>query len=258
MAGFRTPNPLGLHNPEKSIDDGTLARSWSPVPGPLGLASSIELNLGHAKALVIFFGGANDSIHKNMYRVYADYENSANHEKKYLPWTEDKAAKILIANQLVNVDLASHICLIGHSYGGDTAMDVARDLNLVDLDIQLVVTLDPVSNQLVVTVDPVLNLINEPIELPSHVEKWINVWVETKGSWRPDNIVAELGGHWGMEPNATENMFCEGASHAQANEMFKKVKNDVQFFEYLTHVDLQWRKDKLNLYETYLQKLLRE
>jgi Chlorophyllase len=116
-----------------------------------------------------------------MSRVYDHYENSNNHEKKYLPWTEAKAAKTLITNQLVNVDLASYICLIGHSYGGDTAMDVARDLSIVDLDIQLVVTLDPVSS-------------SRPVDKPQHLEKWINVWVETNKGWKLDNLVAEATG----------------------------------------------------------------
>jgi len=183
------------------------------------------------KSLVVFFGGAMDSFHESMRKVYLKYkpmyENSG-HKVDYHYWTCGGAFDIGLASLAINhkkvvdnLDNSSYdnICIIGHSYGGDTAMKVASSCKR---DIRLLVTLDPVSQR------GFIELIS--ISKPDNVFKWINVYV-------PLSTISFLGGQWGKQTKANINIPCHkkeknGAvvdvEHGDADIMYNKVVKDVE------------------------------
>lgn len=114
------------------------------------------------------------------------------------------------------------VVLVGHSYGGDTVMDIARELSASGKELEVVVTLDPVSRGGPTADQP----------KPKHVKKWLNVYVDyTKAKNGTANNIARLGGPWGKCTNADENhVFLDGSGeeHASAIDMFTKVKSHVE------------------------------
>ncbi|MEZ6075808.1 MAG: hypothetical protein R3C56_09055 [Pirellulaceae bacterium] len=92
------------------------------------------------------------------------------------------------------------MCLVGHSFGGDTAIDVAEEVNEKGdgFEIELAVTLDAVS--------PGAHFEWQK-DKPENVFYWFNVHVQWELDW--NNIVAQTGralgntGECGFEhPNA--------------------------------------------------------
>ncbi|MBR1608715.1 MAG: hypothetical protein IJ678_03775 [Kiritimatiellae bacterium] len=130
-----------------------------------------------------------------------------------------------IVNHLKNY-ARSHPCeplvIIGHSYGGDTAMDVAAELGDLPCSCIFVVTLDPVSH-----FDPDTWLGSSP--KTGNIDEWTNVYQPTGiedvifdipvvgwllgGIWsglgvpaRNNNMVASGGGQWNYESDADLNI----------------------------------------------------
>ena len=131
------------------------------------------------------------------------------------------------------------IVLIGHSYGGDTAYDVARSLSRSMKP--TLITLDPVSEDAWSTVGiPMLIGVNwrdDEMPKPTH-KKWINVyrkarnwnfWIggslQVGGPGACDDI-ARFGGMWGRQHNATSIRF--DGTHCEARAMFNRVRSVVR------------------------------
>jgi RHS repeat-associated protein len=98
------------------------------------------------------------------------------------------------------------ITIIGHSWGADTALDVA---NNVDAGISQLVTVDGVSRD---------GKKNE--EKPENVNIWTNVY-QPNDVGTLDNTVANVGGHWGEAGNADENVAAgDEMTHGMAGNLF--------------------------------------
>lgn len=161
-----------------------------------------------------------DNHNKNMKSVFDAYTNDA-HEKAYFPWTQGGMAATKIAFWQRETQQA--VCLIGHSLGGNTALDCAYTLSGSygrTAKIHLLVTLDAVGPLTTAPIGPIY------LEKTGNIAVWTNVWVDVS---LPGcgNRVASLGGHWGERKEADQNIQV-AATHCLASEMFKSVESSVR------------------------------
>ena len=134
--------------------------------------------------------------------MYAAYSREAtHHECYYFSWVQ----RAHLASRIYAT--RGSLCVVGHSYGGDTALDVAYKYPKREID--LLVTLDPVARF------THWNCVRE------HVGWWVNVRVDPTG---PGNAIAVLGGHYGPRPGANQDIdLGRSAAHGDADELFKPV-----------------------------------
>ncbi len=144
---------------------------------------------GKGEELIIVVGGFGDSINKDIQNGLAQDMalNNPDADVLFVSWdAADEAAEYLASfgRAFPGID----VTIVGHSYGGDTAMDIARLApDVQDID---VVTLDPVSWQ--------------QSERPDNVANWSNITVPGINSF--SDFVATLGGHWGPQDGADLNI----------------------------------------------------
>lgn len=132
-------------------------------------------------------------------------------KKRYLEWEDSESKIAQYVTQHLNQYPASPLVVIGHSYGGDTALDVADELEDTGngISVQLVVTLDPVSR-----VDPQAAI----GQTARNVGWWTNVYVS--GVDDVSDVVAVVGGAWGHEDAAKKNIEVKAPiTHWQAKTM---------------------------------------
>jgi hypothetical protein len=165
-----------------------------------------------ALPVVCFVGGADDSQHRNLWRVFDAYRRAVPGHASYY-FFHDQHTEIgmrIRASQ-------GPVCLVGHSWGGDTVLDVAYHRR--ERPIELVVTLDPVAR------------FTNWICTASHVGWWINVRVDPTGPGS-SNVIAQLGGHYGRRIGADRDIdLGRLAVHADAPRMFAEVADLVRTFE---------------------------
>gem|GEM_PF-2164889 len=165
-----------------------------------------------------------DSAHESMYQVYRKckkkYEKEG-HKIDYHYWTcgyiLDVGLVSIMNYQKIAYEIDNlydspyeYICIIGHSYGGDTARTVA---SLCKCPIRLLVTLDPVSARAHTKLS---------ISKPTNVIQWINVYA-------PVSVISMLGGHWGRQKEANINIYC--------NKIKEKNKNGAVVIVAVEHGD---------------------
>ena len=117
------------------------------------------------------------------------------------------------------------ICLVGHSWGCQTMMDVAHKISVDSTKkIHRFITLDPVSRR----------YINQRHQKPSSVDRWINIYLHRQHpKLERSNLIAYLGGRWDHRDNADENIclkeqFGEEVTHAKARLMFACVEKYIE------------------------------
>jgi len=102
--------------------------------------------------------------------------------------------------------------IVGHSYGGDTAMDIAQLLNGDGITIEQLTTLDPVSWF--------------ESSRPSNVKNWTNVYVD--GVHDYTDLIANAGGKWGHESGADQNIPAplgnDPVSHGNAQGLYSAAQ----------------------------------
>jgi len=107
------------------------------------------------------------------------------------------------------------ICIIGHSWGGDVAMQACRDLETDGKKVAVLATPDAVDQ-------PASHLFGNRSK-PTNVANWINVYVNySKASTGVANTIARIGGPWGACPGASANYeypYIGGDAHAMAWQM---------------------------------------
>ncbi len=89
------------------------------------------------------------------------------------------------------------INIIGHSYGGDSAVNLANELSGLGVKVDTVVTLDPVST--------FTRIISSP-DVKDPTTEWVNFYIpeDARTNKFPD-VIAEIGGAWGHRSNADGN-----------------------------------------------------
>jgi len=134
-----------------------------------------------AEEVVIFISGAGESTHHVGEDAMDDTYGAGNYTQ--FAWDDHTA----IEDHIDNLDSSATITLIGHSYGGDTANDIADSTSH---QIETMVTLDAVS------------WFDGDGSKPDNVENWINVVAED-ATYTWADFVADIGGQWGTESGAT-------------------------------------------------------
>ena len=129
----------------------------------------------------------------------------------YAGWGERGVVQQFVA-KLKKCCPNAKISVLGHSYGGDSALSLVQKMPEVEFD-QLI-TIDPVGR------------IKSAKTKPNNVGTWINSYQDQSTS-STDNKVAAIGGHWGSVDGATLNIKAPaGTTHGQAGKIFKALSEN--------------------------------
>ena len=174
------------------------------------------------KPLVMFIGGALDDVTRLVLRLYAKYytENHDHQDIAYATW--GSSAIIPIINAWYGAQ--QKICLVGHSWGGNTEYKVTKTLDTTTID--LMCTIDPVSH----------TGVGGKLPKPQNLKKWYNVAIDYKKvKFSLNNLIAQLGGPWFYCTHADKNFIVDtveidghllSADHAMAKALFYIYFND--------------------------------
>jgi pimeloyl-ACP methyl ester carboxylesterase len=104
-----------------------------------------------------------------------------------LTWDEGSQAEVFIRSQ----PEGTRIRLVGHSYGGDTAAQIAARLGAAGRPLDMLVTVDPVGRG---TSTGFFERVHQG------TRRWINVNATGESSFQRSNIWAGFGGSWDYAP----------------------------------------------------------
>lgn len=181
------------------------------------------------KTLVVFVGGcADDFAQPVLGGVFPRYEMTYGRGATRIQdvcYSEYGCGKVPPVMQKW-FDAKQKIVLVGHSWGGNGVVELIEENK--NISIELLVTLDPVSWS---------KGGNEA--KPSNVKRWLNVYVDYSDAKKADfaNLIARIGTPWQKCENADLNIAVNKTpnlngtiinyTHADANAMFERVKNEV-------------------------------
>ena len=131
----------------------------------------------------------------------------------YWEWTDEDRAIDYVKR---SVSRDTPIEIVGHSYGGDTGIEVANALKADGFLVTRVTTLDAVSWWK---------------DKPDKGIRWINAYVS--GIHGISDVVATVGGHYGEQESAENIQLDDGTEHAQARTLYQAVGEYLQFDEYV-------------------------
>lgn len=164
---------------------------------------------------VVFIGGFVDFLMGVSWRLYRDFEgfeSSLRGIKGYYHW--DGGAWGMLAdgclriaddlNELLRKRPNLNLVLIGHSYGGSAAMEVARHLPSQREGKLVVLTLDAVSHR-------------QSSERAPGVDFWGNAYLSRGGGLL--DVVPRIGGRWGNCDGADVNLSYDGYARDQMGNL---------------------------------------
>ncbi len=162
----------------------------------------------------VWIGGVGDGSTN----IVSDYYNRYNRNnpgitRRYFEWNNTK--KILKYLKNLRKDNACEpINLIGHSYGGSDATRVAEKLRKAGIDVNLLITVDPVSRSW-----------SKPDDL-SNVSTWININANPANENASDTT-AWWGGKWGDWTNGRSSTYYDATyNHEQFGSMMNFKHNN--------------------------------
>lgn len=217
---------LGLDGPQMDLDIG--------MDGICGVRPRL---IRQSDSIVAFVGGFNDSSVRD--RVYPNYlaATPPGQAVKYFRARENGNIINYLVREL-RANPFARIALVGHSWGGDTVLNVAEDLltNFSHVRLDLVITLDPVrqldgtpSRPLIpgrrrTTPAMTLGKIDRP--KPSNVLKWLNVFIDpndrtvsSEGCLTSAGFFTQGSGHYSIQRAADFNYLLR-VNHCQPDLMF--------------------------------------
>lgn len=169
-----------------------------------------------AEAWKIFIGGGGDDWFSHIVEAYAADYAAANPELqvRYYSWTENTQAAI----QVRSLPPASHVTIVGHSYGGDAAFKVAASCPVV---------------QVLISIDPVSHLRTPWGVVRAHCLQWLNVRAQPDEKHRSsDDLIAWIGGKYPAppsagQPGAPDYAFTANATHGAFRTMMRTSQRGV-------------------------------
>lgn len=150
-----------------------------------------------SRPVVVFIGGFADALNRNVVRIFCGYDAAWERAQKlYFAYDDDpRAIRDSVVRRAGTGVARAPVVLVGHSYGGDAAYRLADSL-AADVDVRLLVTLDPVSGQWQGRAAP----------RPAGVERWINVRVGSAPGLSSCGLAGALGGAWGPQTEADADL----------------------------------------------------
>jgi pimeloyl-ACP methyl ester carboxylesterase len=244
-----TPIPEGVDIVDPKIYEGRGAP-------PLGCNIGTDCE----KALVIFIGGAADTDYRPMYREFASYCREGHEHQAKAYFTHDANSAIVRYITRWRKRYPGHqVGLIGHSWGGYRAYEVAQRLAEDGVPLDLLVTLDPVKNGTITQRKSASGFGNadnpvemRPTERPETTKRWYNVFVRDNpaipicpdvpmitsnrvarnggGSWRDLKLKGLVDDEWTIESahDPRHNLQChKDNGHELVEPMLSHVKTFV-------------------------------
>ena len=170
------------------------------------------------KPLIVFYNGfLNQDLDKllgkrNFYTTCKEYNPPKGIRKRCQSWSKIGGGyeTDFIKDHWNSTSSATPIILIGYSYGGDTAYDIAKSLPK-NYEPTLI-TLDPVGKK----------GLDSSLAKPTSGE-WITVYTKKPWSLHRCDLIARAGVRYRKQSNADKNIIFDG-NHCDVDEMFDKVK----------------------------------
>jgi pimeloyl-ACP methyl ester carboxylesterase len=146
--------------------------------------------------LDVFVGGLSDST-SGIVSTYQKYYAETNPDRSsiYFQWNQGTAIEQAIRDALKQ-NPCEPINIIGHSYGGATAANVARDLSQNGIIPDLLETVDPVSYQ----------------KTPGVADVWVDI-NSAPATTDSSDVVAAIGHKWGNWPSGSANSYYTAPYH---------------------------------------------
>ena len=155
---------------------------------------------------IVFIGGFCDKwlgLMSKIWEHFQYFDPETPWAKAYYHWDGDGGGLLNDQNVRIVNDLnawiqqfpRTHLLLIGHSYGGSTAMEVLRKLGQSRPASTILVTLDAVSRR-------------QKTNRAPRIDWWVNTYLSCGGGLL--DIVPRIGGRWGMQGQADLNLAFNG------------------------------------------------
>ncbi|MDU7522375.1 MAG: hypothetical protein E7K72_13450 [Roseomonas mucosa] len=196
---------------------GEAAHAPSPANDPQPAAPAAPANGNQPeKRVVIFVGGAGDkSLSGTVERYQATFTGRHHVGSKY--FAHDQADEI--RRYIEGQPSGTKVSLIGHSYGGDTAIEVAGKLAQEGHKIDTLVTVDPVGSR--------RNSADFLIWAKQGADRWINVNATGGSALEFSNAVAGLGGAYNERPQQYADVhFNVAATHGSFPALLEGRNSD--------------------------------
>ena len=166
---------------------------------------------------IIFIGGGADQKSRIVDRYREDAFNTAHNwlSPPTFAWDDARGVEAFIRG----LPLGTRVRLVGHSYGGDTAAQVAARLGQAGRPVDMLVTIDPVGRG---TSEAFFERVRDGARL------WINVNATGGGSLDRSNMIAGFGGSWEFAPMGYAHEFLTApVSHANLGGLMN-ARNSTQ------------------------------
>jgi pimeloyl-ACP methyl ester carboxylesterase len=200
---------------DNSFSPGALQSDPTPAPAALQSSTSDNQNAPDPGP-VVFVGGAGD---QDSAIVYGEYERfkfaRPDIPSRYFSHDENRA----ISNYIKTLPDGAPVTLIGHSWGGDTAAQVALNL---PKRITRLITVDPVG-----TFTPWLHSYDA---IAKSVGKWTNINAQPGEERTAGDRVAGFGGRWGTGPAGAAHNFVTLNGH---HDDFSRMLNQLNSYQTL-------------------------
>ena len=150
----------------------------------------------------IFIGGNNDDDTEIVFDYSEDFASRLYPDRNASYFTWDQQSEIIALINKITVECGDDepINLVGHSWGGATAANVAEALGKDGVD-------------LLITIDPVSRRWSRPGDLSNNVGTWIDVNA-TPSKGNASDLLARLGGKWGDWPDGrADDYYTVDANH---------------------------------------------
>jgi pimeloyl-ACP methyl ester carboxylesterase len=182
------------------------------APGP-------DMTLG--RPMVVFIGGAGDSWFAGpvSWGVEGFARSSPGADVHY--FTHDRAQAV--RDHIDSLPAGTRVSLVGHSYGGDTAAEIAAAMGREGRQIDNLVTVDPVRRE---PAAPDTNLF---AAIRAGAANWTNINATGGSSLEFSNIIAGLGRGYGTGPrNHADRHIDAAVTHRRFWEMLDTPDADGQ------------------------------